>query len=86
MLCYTRRSYGASESAEILLVTNGFNPSAYSLFLPFMLQDDFLETDFAVGAMFMRITQGPYSRSIVKDIDPLEIGTFFGNIGGFWGK
>lgn len=51
-----------------------------------MPQDDFSASSVAVGGMFLRIAQGPYSRSIVKDIDPLEIGTLLGNIGGFWGE
>eukprot|EP00752_Nemacystus_decipiens_P003200 g2961.t1 len=38
----------------------------------------------AVGTLFLEITQGSYSHTQVEDIEPLEIGALFGNVGGFW--
>lgn len=40
----------------------------------------------AVGSLFLEITQGSYSLTQVEDIEPLEIGALFGNVGGFWGE
>lgn len=42
--------------------------------------------DSAVGSLFLEVTQGSYSYTQVEDIEPLEIGALFGNVGGFWGK
>lgn len=42
--------------------------------------------DSAFGSLFLEITQGSYSHTQVEDIEPLEIGALFGNVGGFWGK
>lgn len=38
------------------------------------------------GFLSVDLTQGSFSLTTVKDVNPLDIGTFFGNIGGFWGK
>lgn len=38
------------------------------------------------GQLMLDITQSSYSMVPVEDVDPLEIRTFFGNIGGFWGS
>lgn len=38
------------------------------------------------GQLTLEIIQGSYSLTTVRDVDPLEIGTLLGNIGGFWGK
>ncbi|CAN0395001.1 unnamed protein product, partial [Hapterophycus canaliculatus] len=43
------------------------------------------EGDIAYGRLYLRITQGSYSLSAVEEISPLDIGTFLGNVGGFWG-
>lgn len=40
------------------------------------------EDDTAYGFLFLSITQGSYSLSNIKEVDPLEIGTLLGNIGG----
>lgn len=39
-----------------------------------------------MGSLHLSITQGSYSLTEVKDIDPLEIGSLLGSIGGFWGE
>lgn len=36
--------------------------------------------------LYLEISQGSYSLTEVIDIDPMELGTLFGNIGGFWGE
>lgn len=41
--------------------------------------------DSAIGTLFLEISQGSYSHTEVEDIEPLEIGALFGNVGGFWG-
>lgn len=41
--------------------------------------------DIAYGRLFLMIIQGSFSRTIVEEISPLDIGTFLGNVGGFWG-
>lgn len=45
-----------------------------------------LTDKYAVGSLRLVITQGAYSLTEVKDIDPLEIGALLGSIGGFWGR
>ncbi|CAM9884006.1 unnamed protein product [Scytosiphon promiscuus] len=40
--------------------------------------------DVAIGVLNLIIRQGPFSRTNIEEIDPLDIGTFLGNIGGFW--
>eukprot|EP00752_Nemacystus_decipiens_P003195 g2956.t1 len=56
-------------------------PLMYST--PNTLSED-TETDYAYGQMNLLLTQGPYSRVSVKELSPLDLGTFFGNVGGFW--
>ncbi|CAM9379495.1 unnamed protein product, partial [Ectocarpus sp. 6 AP-2014] len=46
--------------------------------------DDF--DDSAFGRLYLDIKQGSYSRTAIAEVDPLDIGTFLGNIGGFWGR
>ncbi|CAN0024831.1 unnamed protein product [Ectocarpus sp. 12 AP-2014] len=46
-------------------------------------EDDFYQ-DAAYGRLYLDIRQGSYSRTAIAEIDPLDIGTFLGNIGGFW--
>lgn len=41
--------------------------------------------DDAYGFLFLTIRQGAFSRTTVKELSPLDIGTFLGNVGGFWG-
>ncbi|CAN0431861.1 unnamed protein product, partial [Ectocarpus sp. 12 AP-2014] len=48
-------------------------------------EDDFYQ-DAAYGRLYLDIRQGSYSRTAIAEIDPLDIGTFLGNIGGFWGR
>ena len=40
----------------------------------------------SAGTLILDITQGSYSLTEIRDIDPLELGTIFGNVGGFWGE
>eukprot|EP00752_Nemacystus_decipiens_P010763 g9579.t1 len=40
--------------------------------------------DYAIGQMNIYITQGYFSLTTVKELSPLDLGDFFGNIGGFW--
>ena len=40
----------------------------------------------AFGAIYLTLTQGTFSVTEITDINPLDIGNFLGNIGGFWGK
>lgn len=42
-------------------------------------------SDVAIGALYLKIRQGSFSRTIIEEINPLDIGTFLGNVGGFWG-
>ena len=42
--------------------------------------------DSAIGSLYLEITQGSFSNTEVEDIEPLEIGALFGNVGGFWGE
>lgn len=35
--------------------------------------------------MYLQIKHGDFSRTIIKELNPLDIANFFGNIGGFWG-
>ncbi|CAN0081141.1 unnamed protein product, partial [Ectocarpus sp. 12 AP-2014] len=48
-------------------------------------EDDTLQ-DAALGRLYLDIKQGSYSRTSIAEVDPLDIGTFLGNIGGFWGR
>ena len=41
---------------------------------------------YAFGYLHITLTQGSYSLMELTDINPLDIGTLLGNIGGFWGK
>ncbi|CAN0456440.1 unnamed protein product, partial [Laminaria digitata] len=41
---------------------------------------------YAVGFLYLTLTQGAYSVTEISDINPLDIGNLLGNIGGFWGK
>eukprot|EP00904_Undaria_pinnatifida_P004036 jgi/Undpi1/13633/HiC_scaffold_9.g03287.m1 len=43
-----------------------------------------LTDNYAIGSLVLTITQGSYSLTEISDIDPLEIGSLLGNIGGFW--
>ncbi|CAM9678757.1 unnamed protein product, partial [Ectocarpus fasciculatus] len=47
--------------------------------------DDFFD-DIAYGRLYLDMKQGSYSRTAIEEVDPLDIGTFLGNIGGFWGR
>ncbi|CAM9988709.1 unnamed protein product [Ascophyllum nodosum] len=38
----------------------------------------------SVGTLFLGITQGSYAYITVTDVNPLELSTILGNIGGFW--
>lgn len=40
----------------------------------------------AIASVFLELAQGSYSHTQVEDIEPLEIGALFGNVGGFWGE
>ncbi|CAM9657669.1 unnamed protein product [Ectocarpus sp. 12 AP-2014] len=40
--------------------------------------------DSAFGRLYLDIKQGSYSRTAIAEVDPLDIDTFLGNIGGFW--
>lgn len=56
---------------------------------PPVLREDTYESSYSgpdYGFLQVHLTQGPFSLSKVKDVDPLELGTFLGNLGGFWGK
>ncbi|CAM9379792.1 unnamed protein product [Ectocarpus sp. 6 AP-2014] len=46
-------------------------------------EDDILQ-DPSFGRLYLDIQQGSYSRTAIAEVDPLDIGTFLGNIGGFW--
>lgn len=39
----------------------------------------------ARGYLFLTLTQGLYALTELSDINPLDISTILGNIGGFWG-
>ena len=43
-------------------------------------------SSFAVGYLYLILTQGSFSVTEITDINPLDVGNFVGNIGGFWGK
>ena len=43
-------------------------------------------SSYALGYLFITFTQGAYSLTELTDVNPLDIGTLLGNIGGFWGK
>lgn len=48
--------------------------------------DDISESlDVAVGSLVLQIRQGSFSRTRIIELSPLDIGTFLGNVGGFWG-
>lgn len=38
------------------------------------------------GALDLMLTQSKHSLTTIEDIDPIDIGAFLGNLGGFWGK
>ncbi|CAM9350825.1 unnamed protein product [Ectocarpus fasciculatus] len=40
--------------------------------------------DHVIGRLYLDMKQGSYSHTAIKEVDPLDIGTFLGNIGGFW--
>lgn len=40
----------------------------------------------AHGSLYLTLTQGTYSVTDIKEINPLDIGNLLGNIGGFWGE
>eukprot|EP00752_Nemacystus_decipiens_P017457 g15651.t1 len=40
--------------------------------------------DYAYGQMNIHFSQGSFSRTRVKELNPIDLGDFFGNIGGFW--
>ncbi|CAM9747341.1 unnamed protein product [Ectocarpus sp. 8 AP-2014] len=46
-------------------------------------EDDSLQ-DAAYGRLYLDIKQGAFSRTAIAEVNPLDIGTFLGNIGGFW--
>ncbi|CBJ31491.1 hypothetical protein Esi_0260_0029 [Ectocarpus siliculosus] len=48
-------------------------------------EDDSFQ-DASFGRLYLDIKQGDYSRTAIAEVDPLDIGTFLGNIGGFWGR
>lgn len=41
---------------------------------------------YAVGYVHLTLTQGGFSLTELTDIDPVDLLTLLGNIGGFWGK
>ncbi|CAM9780332.1 unnamed protein product, partial [Ectocarpus sp. 6 AP-2014] len=41
-------------------------------------------SDHAMGLLYLQISQGSYSLTEVEDIEPQLLGTFLGNVGGFW--
>ncbi|CAM9958392.1 unnamed protein product [Laminaria digitata] len=43
-----------------------------------------LPDEYATGTLNLVITQGAYSLTEIKDVNPLEIGKLLGSIGGFW--
>lgn len=53
--------------------------------LPLRMQASESTDDFAYGQLLLIIRQGDFSRTTVIEQSPLDIGTFLGNIGGFWG-
>ncbi|CAM9883937.1 unnamed protein product [Scytosiphon promiscuus] len=40
--------------------------------------------DLAIGSLYLQIRQGVFSRTEIEELDPLDVGTFLGNVGGFW--
>lgn len=55
--------------------------------LPFVQEyaDSLTSSDYAIGRLYLEITQGKYSKTVIKEKSPLDLLTTFGNIGGFWG-
>lgn len=50
-------------------------------------QNQTLNSDeYAVGYLYLILTQGSFSLTELSDNNPLDIGSFLGNMGGFWGK
>ncbi|CAM9132934.1 unnamed protein product [Ectocarpus sp. 8 AP-2014] len=39
---------------------------------------------FALGYLRLNVRQGPFSLTSVEEISPLDVGSFLGNVGGFW--
>lgn len=48
--------------------------------------DEPSSSDYVFGCLFIDISRGAYSLTTVRDVDPVEIAAFLGNMGGFWGK
>ncbi|CAN0074240.1 unnamed protein product [Ectocarpus sp. 13 AM-2016] len=40
--------------------------------------------DLAFGRLLLRIRQGPFSLTHIKELSPFDFGAFLGNMGGFW--
>ena len=41
---------------------------------------------YAIGYLHLTLTQGGFSLTELTDINPIDLATLLGNIGGFWGK
>ncbi|CAM9884073.1 unnamed protein product [Scytosiphon promiscuus] len=41
-------------------------------------------SEIAYGQLALALRQGSFSRTFIKEISPLDLGNFLGNIGGFW--
>ncbi|CAB1103830.1 unnamed protein product [Ectocarpus sp. CCAP 1310/34] len=40
--------------------------------------------EYALGYLKLMVRQGPFSLTSVEEVSPLDVGSFFGNLGGFW--
>eukprot|EP00903_Cladosiphon_okamuranus_P022382 g20586.t1 len=43
-----------------------------------------LEDGVDYGHIYLSVRQGPFAYTTITELDPLEFGTFLGNLGGFW--
>lgn len=75
---------GEQSLYEVFPVSSTTSTSEYS---SYTFPSSYVATqDSAIGSLYLEITQGSFSNTEVEDIEPLEIGALFGNVGGFWGE
>eukprot|EP00752_Nemacystus_decipiens_P003202 g2963.t1 len=83
---YLSGNLNLSYPVQTVSTTRFFTTKDFDLFSPdnsYASSLDLSENS-AIATIFLEITQGSYSHTQVEDVEPLEIGTLFGNVGGFW--
>ncbi|CAM9538946.1 unnamed protein product [Ectocarpus sp. 4 AP-2014] len=75
----TKKMLDGSTTTVFPALTMTTSTAVSSIFISSSYYDEY-----ALGYLGLNVRQGPFSLTSVEEVSPLDVGSFLGNIGGFW--